>query len=135
MVPYFGNEIKFGFKLRVMVTPLGYCIKFSACSNKDSTLQEYEIIGLGLSPSVVANSVSKLPVMLTSNNHNVMDSYFTRPDLLRHLSAMRVAGTRTVSANAEENDLLRYMIKINKEKRGLSDVVTDVSSKINTLER
>ena len=75
MVSYFGNQIKFAFKLRVMVTPLGCCIKFVPCSNKDSILQEYEIIGLGLSPSVVGNSVSKLPVMQTSNSHNVMDSY------------------------------------------------------------
>ena len=84
MDPYFGKHgskkyihdkpIMFGFKLWVMATPLGYCIQFRSYGGKDSILQDYENIGLGLGASVVANLVSKPPVMQTSNHHIVMDN-------------------------------------------------------------
>ena len=86
---------------------------------------EYENVGLGLGASVVANLVSKLPVMQTSNDQS--------PALMRHLSAMGVVATGTVRANQMENALLRDMIKINKEKSGSSDEVTDVSSNITAV--
>ena len=76
MVPYFGKHgekhcihgkpKKFWFKLWAMATPLEYCIQFHPYTGKDSILQEYENIGLGLGASVVANLVSKLHVMQTS---------------------------------------------------------------------
>ena len=137
MVPYFGDmeiwkygakryihgkSIKFGFKLWVMATALGCCIQFRPYAGKDSILQEYGNIGLGLGASVVANLVSKLSVIQTSNYHIVMYNYFTSPALLRHLSAMVM-----------ENALLRDMVKMNKEKRGSSDAVTDVSSNITAV--
>ena len=60
---------------------------------------------MGLGAPVVANLVSKLPVMQTSNYRIVMDNYFTSPALLRHLSAMTVDATGTVRANQMENAL------------------------------
>ena len=96
-------------------------------------LQQYENIVLGLDASVVANLVRKLPVMQTSNYHIVMDNYFTSPALLRHLSAMGVAATGTVRANRKKNAPLRDTVKMNKEKRGSSDVVTDVSLNITAI--
>ena len=58
MVPYFGKHgvkeyahgkpIKFGFKLWVMATPLGYCIQFCPYAGNDSILREYENIGLDI---------------------------------------------------------------------------------------
>ena len=65
--------------------------------------------------------------------HIVMDNYFTSPALLRHLSAIGVAATRTVRANRTENAPLRDIVKINKEKRGSSDVVTDESLNITVV--
>ena len=62
-----------------------------------------------------------------------MDNYFTSPALLRHLSAMGVAATGTVRANRMENAPLLDMIEMNKEKRGSSDLVTDVSSNITAV--
>ena len=79
-----------------MAPPLGYCIQFRSYAGKDSILQEYENIEPGLGVSVVTNFVSKFPVMQISNYHIVMDNYFTRPALLRHLSAIIVAATGTV---------------------------------------
>ena len=46
---------------------------------------------------------------------------------------MGVAATGTVRASRMENAPLRDMLKLEKEKRGLSDVVTDVSSNINAV--
>ena len=73
MVPYFGRHgakqyihgkpIKFGYKLWVMATPLGYCIQFRPYAGKDTILKEFEDIRLGLGASVVAHLVSKLPVL------------------------------------------------------------------------
>ena len=113
-----------------MASPLGYCIQFPPYAGKDSILQEYENVGLDLGASVVANLVRKLPIMQISNYHIVMDNYFTRPALLRRLSAMGVAVTRTVKANRMENAPLRDVVEMNREKCGSLDVVTDVSSNI-----
>ena len=46
---------------------------------------------------------------------------------------MEVAATGTVKANRMKNDPLWIMVKMNKEKRGSSDVVTDVSSNITAV--
>ena len=124
---------KFGFKLWVMATPLGYCIQFCPYADKDSILQEYENIGLLLSASVVVNLVRKLPVRQTSNYHIIMDNYFISPALLMHLSATGVAATETVRANRMENAPLGDMVKMNKEKGGSLDVVTGVSSNITAI--
>ena len=94
-----------------MATALGCCIQFRQYTGKDSILQEYGNIGLGLGAPVVAN-LGKLSVMQTSNYHIVMYNYFTSPALLRHLSAMGM-----------ENAPLRDMVKMNKDKRGSSDMV------------
>ena len=60
-----SKPIKFGFKLSVMATPLGCCVQFCPYADKNSIL--HENIGIGLGASVVANLVSKPPVMQTSN--------------------------------------------------------------------
>ena len=60
-----SKPIKFAFKLSVMATPLGCCVQFCPYADKNSIL--HENIGIGLGASVVANLVSKPPVMQTSN--------------------------------------------------------------------
>ena len=60
-----SKPIKFGFKLSVVATPLGCCVQFCPYADKNSIL--HENIGIGLGASVVANLVSKPPVMQTSN--------------------------------------------------------------------
>ena len=86
-----------------MATRIRYCIQFHPYAGKDSILQEYENIELGLGASVVANLVSKLPVMQTSNHHIIMDNYFTSPALLRHLSSLGVATTAIVREKQMES--------------------------------
>ena len=116
-----------------MTTQLRYCIQFRPYAHKDSILHEYENIRLGLGASVVVNLVSKLPVMQVFNYHIVIDNYFTSPTLLRHLSAMGLAVKETVRANQMEIAPLQDMVKMNKEKRGSSDVANFVSSSITAV--
>ena len=116
-----------------MATPLGYCIQFRPYAGKDLFLHEYENIRLVLGASVLANLVSKLPVIQTFNYHIAMDNYFTSPALVRDLNTMGVAATGTARANLMENDPLRDMAKMKKENCGSSDVVTDVSSNITVV--
>ena len=85
-----------------MATRIRYCIQFHPYTGNDSILREYENIELGLGASVVANLVSKLSVMQTSNHHIVVDNYFTSPALLRHLSALGVATTAMVGEKQME---------------------------------
>ena len=128
MDPYFGihgakpyihsKPINFGFKLWVMAIPWGYCIQFHPYAGKDSILQEYENIGLGLGASVVAKLLSKLCVIQTYKYHIAMENFFTSPALLRHLSlsAMGVAATGTLKTNQMENAPFWDYVKMNKEK-------------------
>ena len=62
-----------------MANPLGYCTQFRPYPGKDSILQEFENIGLGLGASVVANLAIKVPLMQTSNYHFGLDNYFANP--------------------------------------------------------
>ena len=112
---------------------LGHCIHFCPHFSKDSVLRDYENIDLGLDVLVVENLVSKLLVMQITNYHIVMDNWFTSSALLSHLRTMGVAATGTWRANQMENASLRDMVKINKKKCRLSDVVTDVSSNISAV--
>ena len=93
-----GIPIKFGYKLWVMATPLGYCIQFRPYAGKDTILGEYADIGLGLGASVVAHLVNELPKVPNSNYHVVMDNFFTSPELLRYLKENGIPAIGTVSA-------------------------------------
>ena len=62
-----------------------------------------------------------------------MDNYFSSTALLRHLSTLGVAAAGAVRAKRMENGLFRDMVKMNREKSGSSDVVTDVSSNVTVV--
>ena len=73
MVPYFGRHgykqctqtkpVKFGYKLWVAVTPLGYGIQFYPYARKDDNYNN----DIDLSGSVLMNLMSKLPTVLDSH--------------------------------------------------------------------
>jgi len=140
MVPYFGRHgakqyihgkpIKFGYKLWVIASPLGYGIQFIPYAGKDSQLNEYGDIGLGLGGSVVARLVETLPSQKESgsNYHVVMDNFFTAPKLLRCLREKSIAASGTVRVNRMESPPLKSMEEIDKSPRGTSDVVVETSS-------
>ena len=80
-----GKNIKFGFKLWVMATLLGSCIQFHLA---------HALVRIQLCRSMKRKSRSwyisscnlkqQTSVMQASNNHILMDNYFTSPALLRH---------------------------------------------------
>ena len=67
VMPYFERHVakqfihekpmKFGYKLWVMATPLGYCIQFRPYAGKSTILREYADIGFGLNALVASHLV------------------------------------------------------------------------------
>ena len=136
MVPYYGRHgckqyiqnkpVKFGYKLWVAATPLGYAIQMYPYAGKDDNYNK----DIGLGGPVVITLMSKLPTVPNSNYHVVMDNFFTSPSLLRLLKGNGVAATGTVRANRTENAPLQAVDDMKKEARGSSDVVNDNKSNV-----
>ena len=136
MVPYYGSHgckqyiqnkpVKFGYKMWVAATPLGYTIQFYPYVRKDDNYNK----DIGLGGSVVMTLMSKLPTVPNSNYHVVMDNFFTSPSLLRLLKGNGMAATGTVRANRTENAPLLAVDDMKKEARGTSDVVNDNKSNV-----
>ena len=70
--------------------------QFHPFASKDTILQEYADVDLGLGVSVVAYLANTLPNAGDSNYHRVTDNLFTSPELLRHLSSKQIAATGTI---------------------------------------
>lgn len=68
-----SKPVKFGYKLLVEATPLGYAIQFYPYSGKDANYDK----GIGLGGSVIMSLVSKLCVSSNSSYHVVMNNFFT----------------------------------------------------------
>ena len=124
---YIQNKpIKFGYELWVAATPLGYAIQFYPCAGKDDNYNK----DIGLGGSVVMTLMLKLPTVPKSNDHVVMDNFFTSPSLLRLLKGNGMAATGTVRANRTENAPLQAIDDMKKEARGSPDVVNDNKSNV-----
>ena len=105
VVPYYGRHgckqyirnkpVKFGYKLWVAATPLVFGIQFYPYTGKDDSYNK----DIALGGSVVLSLMSKLPTVLDSHYHRVMDNFFTSPSLLRVLKESGIATTNTVRAN------------------------------------
>ena len=136
MEPYYGRHgckqyiqnkpVKFGYKLWVAATPLGYAIQFYPYARKDDNYNK----DISLGGSVVMTLMSKLPAVPNSNYHVAMDNFFTSPSLLRLLKGNGMAATGIVRANRMENALLQAVDDMKKEARGSSDVVNDNKSNV-----
>ena len=136
MVPYYGRHgckqyiqnkpVKFGYKLWVAATPLGYAIQFYPYAGKDDNYNN----DIGLGGSVVMTIMSKLPTVSNLNYHVVMDNFFTSPSLLRLMKGNGMAATGTVRANRTENAPLQAVDDMKKEARGSSDVVNENKSNV-----
>ena len=136
MVPYYGRHgckqyiqnkpVKFGYKLLVAASPLGYAIQFYPYAGKGDNYNK----DIDLGGSVVMALMSKLPTVPNSNYHVVMDNFFTSPSLLRLLKGNRMAATGTVRANRTGNAPLQAVDDMKKEARGNSDVFDDNKSNV-----
>ena len=131
MVLYYGRDgckqymqnkpVKFGYKLWVAATPVGYAIQFYPYAGKDANYDK----DLGLSGSVVMSLVSKFPSTPKSNYHIVMDNFFTSPSLLWLLKSKSIVATGAVRLNRTENSPLISIEEMKKKPRGICDVVND----------
>ena len=133
MVPYFGRHgakqyihgkpIKFGYKMWVLATRLGYVVQFYPYQGAGTTDKE-----LGLGGSVVRTLTQDLPKHDGCSYHIVFDNLFTSPRLLRSLADMGMAATGTLRPNRAEGAPLRSPDIMKKEPRGSYDVATDQNS-------
>ena len=136
MVPYYerhgckqyiqNKPVKFGYKLWVAATPLGYTMQFYPYAGKDDNYKK----DTGLGGSVVMTLMSKLPTVPNSNYHVVMDNFFITPRLLRLLKRNDMAATGTIRANRTDNAPLQAVDDMKKEARGAFDVVNDNKSNL-----
>ena len=124
---YIQNKpVKFGYKLWVAATPLGYAIQFYPYAGKDNNYNK----DIGLGGSVVMTLMSKLPTVPNSNYHVFMENFFTSPSLLRLLKGNGMAAPSTIRANRTENAPLQAVDDMKKKARGSSDVVNDNKSNV-----
>ena len=93
-----NKSFKFGYKLWVAATPLGYGIQFYPFARKEDNYNK----DIGLSGSVVVILMSKLPTVPDSHYHAVMHNFFTSPNLFRVLKESGIAATGTMLANRTE---------------------------------
>ena len=108
---YIQNKpVKFGHKLWVAATPLGYGIQLYPYAGKDGNYNK----NIGLHSSVVMTLMSKLPTVPDSHYHAVMDNFFTSPSLLRVLKESGIAATGTVRANRTEKAPLQAVDDLKK---------------------
>ena len=123
MVPYYGKHgaklyiygkpIKFGYKMWMAATHLGYIIQLFPSQGAETIHKK-----LGLGGSVVDQLVSKLPKDDGKCYHIILDNFFTRMTLLCHLKEKYgFAATGTIRCNRTGSVPIRDANKMEK-KRG-----------------
>ena len=131
MVPYYGKHgakqyihgkpIKFGYKMWVAATRLGYVIQLFPYQGAGTIHKE-----LGLGGPVVDQLVSKLSKDDGNCYHIIFDNFFTGMTLLCHLKEKYgFAATGTIRSNRKGSVPQRDAKKMEKEKRGSYDSVLD----------
>ena len=136
MVPSYGSHgckqyiqnkpVKFGYKLWVAATPLGYDIQFYPYAGKNDNYNK----DIGLGGSAVMTLMSKLPTVPNSHYHAVMDNFFTSPSLSQVLKESGISATGTVPANRTEKAPFQAVDDMKKQARRISDVVNDKKSNV-----
>ena len=136
MVPYFSGHgckqfmknkpVKFGYKLWVVATPLGYAIQIYPYMGKDNFFDP----DLGLGGSVVDKLRDSVPKHSGSSYHIITDNFFTSPQLLRSLREKGIAATGTVRLNRVENAPLKPVKEMEKLERRSADVAINDNAKI-----
>ena len=135
MVPYFGHygaeqyihgtPIKFGYKMWVLATRLGYCVQFFPYRGAVTTDKD-----LGLGGSVVTMLTKDLPKLDGNCYYVVFDNR-----LLRTLASKGIAATGTLRPNRTEGACLRGVDVLKKEPHGSFDVALDRNSDVCLVRR
>lgn len=134
MVPYYGRHgakqfirgkpIRFGFKLWVLATPLGYCLQFEPYQGARGRQTEYP--GLGMGGSVVIDLIAEMQE--DQSFHLTFDNLFTSLQLVDCLTTKNIACTGTIRVNRLQDCPLKSINEMKKTKRGSYDYATDVKS-------
>ncbi|XP_065650420.1 piggyBac transposable element-derived protein 3-like [Hydra vulgaris] len=135
MIPYYGKHgakqyihgkpIKFGYKMWVAATRLGYVINFYPYQGAGTTDKD-----LGLGGSVVVNLTKDLPKRDGNFFHIVFDNLFTSPRLLCLLADRGMAATGTLRSNRTEGAPLKNIKAMDKLPRGSHDVALDQKANV-----
>ncbi|XP_065646299.1 piggyBac transposable element-derived protein 2-like [Hydra vulgaris] len=135
MVPYYGKHsakqyihgkpIKFGYKMWVAATRLGYVINFYPYQGAGTTDKD-----LGLGGLVVVNLTKDLPKRDGNFFHIVFDNLFTSPRLLRLLVDRGMAAMGTLRSNRTEGAPLKNIKAMDKLPRGSHDVALDQKANV-----
>ena len=99
MIPYFdkcnakqfirGKPIRFGYKMWVLTTPLGYVLQFEAYQGAHGRQTQYP--GLGVGGSVVIDLISELQEEIGRSYHLTFDNLFTSYSLVDCLTSKGIA--------------------------------------------
>ena len=129
MVPYYGRHgakqfirgkpIRFGYKMWVLATPLGFVLQFKPYQG---ALGRQSYPGLGMGGSVVFDLISNLS---DDPYHITFDNLFTSLKLVDALSAKGITCTGTIRANRIENCPLNSVATVKKLPRGSFDYSYD----------
>ena len=141
MVPYFGRHgakqfirgkpIRFGFKVWVLATPLGYVVQFDPYQGARGRQTEYP--GLGMGGSVVLDLVSELQEENESSFHLTFDNLFTSLPLIDCLTKKNIGCTGTLRSNRTANCPIMPVCDMKKKTRGTFDYATDMKSGITVV--
>ena len=131
MVPYYGRQsakqficgkpIRFGYKMSVLTTTLGYVVQIELYQGAQVQQTQYE--GLGMGGSVVMDLISELHEEVGNSFHLTFDNLVTSLTLVDCLTAKQIACTGTIRANRVENEMKKMPI-------GSFDQATDDKSKL-----
>lgn len=130
MVPYFGRHgckqfirgkpIRWGYKLWVGATRLGYIVNFDPYQGSNSNIpDEYSQLGLG--SAVVLKYADVLNTLPYGPFHLVFDNYFTSLSLMRELKLRNIKATGTIRENRIPGSPLQSAKDMKKKDRGSFD--------------
>ena len=142
MVPYYGRQsakqficgkpIRFGYKMSVITTTLGYVVQIELYQGAQVQQTQYE--GRGMGGSVVMDLISELHEEVGNSFHLTFDNLVTSLTLVDCLTAKQIACTGTIRANRVENEMKKlpigsfdHILMINQSLR-LSDGIITTSS-------
>ena len=114
---------------------VGILCSIPAYAGKDTQLDIYGDIGLGVGGAAVAYLLKCIPSQQDNGSiyHVVMDNFFTSPGLLCHLQKQTIAATGTVRLCCMGNPPLKSVKEVEKSLQDLSVVVIETSSNISAV--
>ena len=111
-----GKPVRFGYKMWVLTTPLGYVLQFEAYQGARGRQTEYP--GLGMGGSVVIDLISELQEEIRSSYHLTIDNLFTSYNLVDCLTSKGIAHIGNLRSNRFGDAPLKSVKEMETLKRG-----------------